>query len=258
MRFGVCGPIQQTEQAKLHGWDYIEFGVQNVLKGLTPDDQWTGQADTKSLPVPLPAANGLVPATVPIVGPAVDFQRLTDYITKVITRAAKVGCTTLVFGSGGARNVPEGFGRDEARKQILAFLSMSAPIAQAAGVTIVVEPLNKGECNIINSISEGLKYVRELDHPHVRQLLDTYHLWLEQEPLTSIRDAGRLLKHVHLADRDGRTAPGESGLSDYRGVFRILKEIAYDDKISVECNGWDWGAHGTKVLAYLKQQYASA
>jgi sugar phosphate isomerase/epimerase len=258
MLFGVCCGPEQASQAKQFGWDYVEYSVQGVLKGLQPDAEWQGASITGAMAVPGPAANVLVPGTLKITGPDANLEALRDYMTRVLTRAGKVGCTTLVFGSGAARGVPDGFDRAKAREQILAFLSMAGPIAQASGVTIVVEPLNRGECNIINSIAEGLTYVRELNHPNVKQLLDTYHLWLEQEPLVSIRDAGKLLRHVHVADRDGRTAPGESGMSDYRGVFRILKEINYDLRISVECTGWDWTKHGTKILSYLKDQWAKA
>jgi sugar phosphate isomerase/epimerase len=258
MLFGVCCGPEQSTQAKQFGWDYVEYSVQGVLKGQIPDADWQGAAITAAMSVPGPAANVLVPGTLKITGPQASLDALKDYMRVVLTRAGKVGCRTLVFGSGAARGVPDGFDRDQARRQILEFLSMAAPIAKEQGVVIVVEPLNRGECNIINSIEEGLTYVRELNHPNVKQLLDTYHLWLEQEPLSNIRDAGKLLRHVHLADRDGRVAPGESGLSDYRGVFRILKELNYDEKISVECTGWDWAKHGTKVLAFLKEQWAKA
>jgi sugar phosphate isomerase/epimerase len=254
MRFGVCCGVDQATRAKELGWDYIEFGVQAVLKGQTPDDQWQPPGAS----FPMPAANVLVPGAMKITGPDVDLKALDQYMERVTRRARQVGCDTLVFGSGVARMVPEGFDRNEARKQILAFLSQSAVHAKTNGVTIVIEPLNRGECNIINGVVESLTYVRELAHPNVKQLVDTYHLWLEQEPLSAVRDAGSLLRHVHVADRDGRVPPGLSGQSDYRGLFRILKEINYDLRVSVECSGWDWDKHGTGVLSYLKDQYAKA
>ncbi|MFT3785956.1 MAG: sugar phosphate isomerase/epimerase family protein [Tepidisphaeraceae bacterium] len=141
---------------------------------------------------------------------------------------------------------------------MLAFLRAAAPIAEQNKVTIVIEPLNKGECNIINSVAEGMTYVREINHPNIKQLVDTYHLWLEQEPLTNLRDAGRAIKHVHLADKEGRVAPGLSGQSDYRPVFRILKELNYQGCISVEAGKFDIEKDGKSVLAYVKKAWNDA
>jgi sugar phosphate isomerase/epimerase len=258
MRFGVCCGPEKAQLVKDAGWEYVEYSVQGVLQGLVPDEQWKGEEVVKQMPLPGPAANMLVPGALKVTGPSVDFAALTNYMTNVLSRAGKVGCNTLVFGSGVARAVPDGFDRNEARKQILAFLNMIAPIAKQAGVTVVIEPLNKGECNIINSVEEGMTYVREIDHPNIRQLVDTYHLWLEWESLQSIRDAGKAIKHVHLADRERRTPPGLSGLSDYRAVFRILKEMNYQGLVSVEAGSFDIAKDGKSVLAYVKKQWDAA
>lgn len=258
MQFGVCCPPEKGQLIKSQGWDYVEANTQDMLQGTVADADWKGAERAAACPLPIPAMNVLVPATHKITGPEADIAKLRAYMTNVLTRAKKIGTKKLVFGSAGARNLPDGFDRNTARKQILEFLSMAAPIAQDNGVTIVIEPLNRGESNILNSVGESLTYVRELNHPNIRQLVDTYHFWLEAEPLTNLRDAGGLLRHVHVADKDGRVAPGKSGLSDYKAVFRILKELKYDDGISVEAGKFDIEADGPGVLDFLKKQWAAA
>src|SRR2546423_6828562 len=89
----------------------------------------------------------------------------------------------------------------------------------------------------MNTVSEAADIVRAVDHPNFRCLVDSYHFWLEDEPLESLREAMPLIRHVHVADRAGRVPPGESGDakgSDYRALFRILEEARYDALISVE------------------------
>src|SRR5207248_659966 len=109
-------------------------------------------------PLPIPAANSLVPASLKITGPTADLDALKKYMTTVLSRAQRLGIKTLVFGSGGARNVPDRFDREKAGKQIEDFVRASADIAAQHGVTLVAEPLNRGECNIINTVAEAMRY----------------------------------------------------------------------------------------------------
>ncbi len=55
------------------------------------------------------------------------------------------------------------------RQQLLWFGAMVGPRAQAHDVTVVVEPLNvtRGECNVLTSVGESARYVRQVDHPEL-------------------------------------------------------------------------------------------
>lgn len=256
VKFGVCGGVDKAAAIKDAGWDYVEGGVQSLLQGVKEDAEWDGLAKVQGMAFPVPAANMLVPGDLKVVGPVVDFEKLTQYMTRVLHRAAKCGTRTLVFGSGVARNVPDGYDRGEARQQILNFIRMFAPIAQQAGVTVVAEPLNKGECNILNSVEESMTYVKEVNHPNFQCLVDSYHFWLEREPLKNLEVAMPWIKHVHVADEQGRVAPGKSGNSDYRPFFRVLKAGGYDGLISVEGNITP--AEYRETLIYLRREWEEA
>src|SRR5690606_19785965 len=209
MQVGICTGPSTAATVQAVGWDYIE-GAVPLFKGEEAMDEAELNALRQTV-LPMPACNMLVPGHLKITGEEVDRDKLKQYMTNVLQRAGAVGATTLVFGSGGARNVPEGFDRNRARDQIIDFCTMSAPIAGDNGVTIVIEPLNKGECNIINSVAEGMEYVRAVNHNNFRCLVDSYHFWKEDEPLAHLEDAMPWIAHVHVADKIGRTAPGESG-----------------------------------------------
>ena len=259
MKFGICSSIDNSGAIRDAGWEFVEVGVQGVLQGLTSDEQWTGLEQARKSVLPTPSANVLVPGSLKITGPEAELDgKLRPYMTKVLERAPKVGIRTLVFGSGGARNVPDGFDRTKAFDQIVAFARMSAEIASKHGVTLVFEPLNRKECNIINSVGEAMEYVRAVNHPNMQCLVDSFHFWLEDEPLDNLRAAMPHIKHVHLADKVGRTAPGESGQSDYRPFFRVLKDGKYDGLIAVEASKFDVAATGAKVLKFVKDQWNEA
>jgi sugar phosphate isomerase/epimerase len=197
-----------------------------------------------------------MPGTLKITGPTADPQKLRHHLATVIRRARKVGIRTIVFGSGAARNVPDGFDRKTAVAQITDFARSAAQIAAEHGITIVAEHLNRGECNIMNTVAEAMEYVKAVNHPNFQCLVDTYHLWLEDEPLENVRAAMPWIKHVHLADKDGRVAPGLSGTSDYRKFFGVLQKGNYDGLISFEGTAMpDFAVNAPRVLSYLKNQW---
>lgn len=256
-KFGVCCGPDRSQACRQAGFDYIEASVQALMQGTLPDDQWEGAKLKKLSELPIPACNLLVPGTLRITGPDVNFEALRNYMTNVLRRADALNIRTLVFGSGAARKVPDGFDRNTARRQIIDFSRMSADIAAHYNVTIVYEPLNRGECNIINSVAEAMEYVRELNHPNMQCLVDSYHFWLEDEPLSNLQSAMKNIRHVHVADKEGRVGPGVSGTSDYIPFFRVLKQGGYDGLISIEGN-FDPAVDGAKCLAVLKDSWAKA
>lgn len=256
MKFGVCTPVRNVRAAYGIGWDFIEESVQHFIRGTIDDELWSAERPSTAPDLPILAANSLVPSSIKIVGPDARFETWTAYMEKVLQRAKITGIATLVFGSSGARNVPEGFDRVAARGQILEFLRGVAPMARDAGVTIVVEPLNTRESNIINSVAEAMEYVQEVDHPNLQCLVDSYHFWMDDEPLDNLRAAMPWIKHVHLADKDGRTAPGRTGKSDYAPFFATLKAGNYQGHLSVEAPKFSGTEmHAEDVLRWLKKTW---
>ena len=133
MRFGICSKAQRAGELRSAGADFVEENIQAFLQGFIADAEWQGMEVARASALPILAANSLVPADLKIVGPSVDFEKLRGYIGKVVARAQKVGMKILVFGSGAARNVPEGFDRERAQTQIVAFCRMAAELAGGRG-----------------------------------------------------------------------------------------------------------------------------
>jgi sugar phosphate isomerase/epimerase len=256
MRFGICTKLETADAVKDAGWDFVEENAQGLFRGL--EGSWAGQVRAATAPLPIPAANTLVPGSLKITGPEVNSDRLKEYMTRVLERAGQIGTNILVFGSGGARNVPDGFDRDKAKQQIIDFVKMVLPIAQKNSVTIVAEPLNRQECNIINTVADAMEYVRAVNHPNFKCLVDSYHLWMENEPVANVAENIGAIKHVHLADKDERVAPGLSGTADYRPLFKALKQGKYEGLISVEALDFDIEKDGKKVLSFVNKQWNEA
>jgi D-psicose/D-tagatose/L-ribulose 3-epimerase len=256
--FGICGPLSIVPAAKAAGWDYVEGSVQAILQGDTPDDQWTGLDQVKAAGMPVEAANVLVPGDLKMVGPAVDQPRIETYLSRIFPRAKQCGMKTLVFGSGVARMIPEGFDREEAKRQIVSFAKLAGRHASESGITLVFEPLNRGECNVINSVKEGAEFTEAVGHSSVRCLVDSYHFWLEKEPLSDLAAAMKVIRHVHVADEHGRETPGKAAIkSDYRAFFKTLKTGGYAGRISVEAPPFKADQYA-ETLAFLKREWSAA
>jgi sugar phosphate isomerase/epimerase len=247
MQVGICTSVANAGVLAQAGADYIEENVQGYLR---PEE-----AEVSFAPAALPvrAACGFLPGKLKVTGPETHHAAIARYAATAFQRAKAAGIQTIVFGSGGSRKLPEGFPRDEARAQFIAVLKTIGPLAAPQGVTVVVEPLNRGECNFINSLAEGADLVAACNHPNVRLLADIYHMLRDGESPDAILAHGHWLQHVHVAEKAKRTAPGVAG-DDFRPHLRALKAVNYRGAISFECGWIDLKTEAAGCLAAFRRQ----
>jgi len=258
MQFGVCGQPEIASVLAEAGYDFVEVHVQRDLKTTGSAQEFQPLLNQlRDAAVPVAAANCFVPGALKITGPDVDMDALTDYVQTAFDRAHQAGIETIVFGSGGARRIPDGFDRDVAWQQLLAFGQMIAPLAQSSEITVVVEPLNRRECNVFNSVGECAKYVRQIDHPHVRLLVDAYHWAQENDSYVELVASLPLIQHAHIASYESRMAPSLEAC-DFGPFFAALKEGGYDGRISIEGKWNDLESDAAAALQELKRAASAA
>jgi sugar phosphate isomerase/epimerase len=253
MHFGVCADPRFAPALAGAGFDFIELNVQQHLMPLADDATFEPEmARIKSASLPTIAANSFVPASLKIVGTNVHGDALEGYAETAFARAQALGIRSIVFGSGGARQIPDGFDRDEAWEQLLSFGRMIGPRAQAHDVTVVVEPLNvtRGECNVLTTVGESARYVKQVNHPNVRLLADAYHWGLDNDSFGELVASGPLLRHVHIATVEHRLPPGFEDC-DFTGFFHALWLGGYDGPVSIESRWDDVAAQAAAAFAGL-------
>jgi sugar phosphate isomerase/epimerase len=257
MRIGLCASLKPAI-APPPDLSYLEPKVAETLCPRGSDQEFAQcRQAVRACGLPVEALCVLFPGDMPLTGPAVDEARIDQYIGAVCRRAGELGIVRVVFGSGGARKVPDGFDKAAAARQLVAHMRRWGPLFAAARSILVLEPLNKTETNIVNSVAEGAALVRQVAHPAVRLLADTYHMSMENEPPQAIVDAGELIWHVHTAQRDGRLPLGV-GTEDQRPYFAALKRIGYDGRVSIEAKWNDMPAELAKAVAELRRQWEEA
>lgn len=237
------------------GCDFLEFGV-GVVAPEQPESVFERLRATLGRTTLVPECfSSFVPPEIALVGDGRDRKRIGNYVAVSARRVAALGGKIIVFGSGKARSIPPGLSRETAEAHLLEFLNLAAGHARANGIRIAIEPLNRSESNVVNSLAEAVALAERVNRPEVGVLVDFYHLDVEKEPLEHIPQAGKQLIHVHVAD-SGRLYPG-SGSYDYPGFWRALQGAAYDGRVTIECNWRDFAAELGPAMRFLRKLQAA-
>ena len=247
--FGACRPPADAPLLKSVGYDFFEYAVAPALGPDKDEEWWKKQRDMLlALPIPMRSCNGFIPGTFRLTGPNAEHAAALDYAEKAMRRAEEVGVKTIVFGSGGARNVPGDFTGPAAQRpkledgtrQYTDFCrELCKRTADLKTVSVVIEPLRPNESNIINFVWQGLQICEDVNSPRLRQLADLFHMMMGRESAESIIKAGDVLKHCHIASYDTRKFPGSdpATVDRLRPYFDALRSIGYKGGVSCEC-GW--------------------
>ena len=161
-------------------------------------------------------------------------ERSWRHISELIDLCADLGENgVMVFGSPKQRCAVDGLTPAEAVKNYTAGLASVASHAEARGVTILVEALPIGQCDVITTLADAVEVVRQVNSPAVRTMFDTHNAVDEVEPHAVLVDRYfDLIRHVHINEMDGRH-PG-TGSYDFKPLFDVLRRRGYSGWVSLE------------------------
>jgi len=214
-------------------FDYVELPLAQIMD--LPESDFTRDVldFTRERGIRVAACNNFAPASLRLTGGDAQPNAAADYAKRALDRAAALGAETVVFGSAGARNCPAFFPRDRALEQLATFLRFLGDEAQSRAIRIAIEPLNRAESNLVNSLAEAFALADRVNHPAVGVLADSYHFLLGREDPAYLREKASQLYHVHLAQVLGRTLPVEpEALFD--DFMEALQAGGYDGRMSLE------------------------
>jgi D-psicose/D-tagatose/L-ribulose 3-epimerase len=125
---------------------------------------------------------------------------------------------------------------DEEKAHAVAYLQELGPYADARGVTVALEYLNRFEMYLTNTAADLAELVRAVGHPRIRMMYDTFHAHIEEkDPAAALRACADVLVHIHLAEND-RSTPG-AGQVAWNVTFDAIHEIGYDGWVVIEAFG---------------------
>ncbi|RGY99262.1 sugar phosphate isomerase/epimerase family protein [Clostridium sp. AM58-1XD] len=262
MRFGCClnmvasradgTGIEAIKKLADAGYDYAELPLAEMMAMDEREfDRLAGQVERSGISCDV--CNNFFPGTMRLTGNKARPGEAVRYAEKALTRAGILGAQAVVFGSGKAKNVPPGFSLAEGYTQVVRLLKEINRSAKKRRIMILIEPLRKAECNLINTYEEGCWLAEDVHEENVKVLVDYYHLTEENESLDHIIRGKSYLEHVHFANPSGRKFPLGREERDYSAFFRTLKECGYDNRISCEAYTADFEKDVIKTLEFFRQ-----
>jgi D-psicose/D-tagatose/L-ribulose 3-epimerase len=124
---------------------------------------------------------------------------------------------------------------DEWRWAVDGYQSLTDTL-EACDVSMAIEPLNRFETYFLNTAADTAAICDEVAHPRVGLAYDTFHANIEEKDIPgSCRAVARHLKHVQVSEND-RGTPG-SGHVDWPGLLAVLRDVGYDQWLSIESFG---------------------
>jgi sugar phosphate isomerase/epimerase len=145
--------------------------------------------------------------------------------------AAHLGAVVIVGLIRGV--VRPGVDPVQAMDWLVEALKECSAAAHPHGVRLALEPINRYETTLINTVAQGLGLIKRVGAGNFGLLLDTFHMNIEEPDIhASIRDCGERLFHFHVADSN-RWHPG-AGHLDFNSILEVLSGIDYDGWVSGE------------------------
>ena len=219
-------------KARQMGADILELAIEDP-----------GQVDVGAVKAELAKA-GLQPIVCGAFGPDRNLcsgdpavrENAKRYIRWLIDAAAELGSPTVIgpmYSSVGKAHLEDPRARQEEWDLSIAGMREMAEYAAQKGVRLALEPLNRFETDMINTVAQGLDYLREVGMENVGLHLDSFHMHMEEKSSgAAIRMAGPKIFHFHACEND-RGVPG-TGQVHWREIAAALKETGYNGPVVIE------------------------
>ena len=163
-------------------------------------------------------------------------QSTQNYLRTCIAAAAGIGARVVagpIYSPTGTTGPISPDEREVLVERVADNLRPVLDAADRAGVTLAVEPLNRFETSLFNTVAQTMVLIEAADHSSLGLLLDTFHMNIEERDIGgAIRLAGDRLFHFHACGND-RGAPGDDGI-DWVRVRNALVDIDYRGEVTIE------------------------
>lgn len=181
-------------------------------------------------------------------------DRTARYLIDLANCCADLGGTRMIFGSPKQRNLEDGVTYEEAFDNAREVFESALPTLEQCGVVLCMEQLAPNETDFCSTAEQTVALIDAVGHPNFQLILDTKAM--KDEPLSrpdTIKKYAKYLKHYHANDENLK-GPG-FGRVNFAPIIKALKDIDYQDYVSIEVFDFDMGPTGIagRSYEYLQQ-----
>jgi D-psicose/D-tagatose/L-ribulose 3-epimerase len=159
-----------------------------------------------------------------------------DYLMLCVDIAEAVGSPHVagpMYSATGKTRMLSPKGRVEQRQWAADSLRQVADYAARKGVCLAIEPLNRFETDMVNTVEQGLELIDLIERDNVGLMLDTFHMNIEEKHIgNAIRSAGSKVFHFQVSEND-RGTPGTGNVA-WDETWQALDDIGYTGSIVIE------------------------
>jgi D-psicose/D-tagatose/L-ribulose 3-epimerase len=223
-------------KVKNMGYDILEVAIEN--KDIIDWSKLKTLAKEAGLEVTISGAFGAT-RDISSTDPAIRKEGL-NYIIDCIKIAQYMDSpvfTGPVYSAVGKTRYTTAEQKKRERAWCIENLLTAGKIATDHNVIIGLEPLNRFETDMVNTVDQALSIVDEVSNPSLKVSLDTFHCNIEEKNIAdSIRKIGKeRLCHIQANESD-RGTPGTGNL-DWIGIKDALAAIKYEGAVVIETFG---------------------
>jgi hydroxypyruvate isomerase len=160
-------------------------------------------------------------------------QQFKENVPVALDLARALGCERMNVLVG--HRIP---GMDREEQLALARENVRFAAEKAAGITVMVEPVNTFENGpyLLYKTGQAVEFVRDVGRENVRVQHDFYHMQrMEGNLVATLREHIDSIGHAQIADSPGRGEPG-TGEIHYPYVLAALEDLGYDGYVGLEYN----------------------
>jgi len=158
-------------------------------------------------------------------------QKAVDFARSMIDLGADFGAPAIVGSMQGNSEPNEE--KEEAVRRLTDSMQKLGEHADSQGVALLLEPINRYESNLINTVGAACDLINNQASDSLRVMADLFHMNIEEIDIAeALVSTGKLVGHVHFADSN-RSAVG-MGHTEMAPIAAALKDIDFDGYLSAE------------------------
>ena len=250
---GIYTDFVNLPEVAALGFDYVEIPL-DALAALPEGDFQAFVDYVEGRGIRVGACSRMLPEDLPITGPNVSATALHGYLKHAFSRAQRLGAKVIALDGAASRAVPTDGDFPFAWRQLGNFLRLVQGHAHECGLTVALLPLRKADCNLLNLVSEATLIAGLLQLDNIAVAAHWGHMALASEPLSSLRRAAPLLRHVYVENALTRALPRPGDGEDYKRLVETLADIGYTGGVTLSGSITEsFAEDAAKALKYIRE-----